>query len=816
MTTPFIWPTFRHDIRNSGCSKLPCIYAGGEPWYFQTGKGIFSTPVIDGAGVIYVGSADHQFYALNPDGGLRWKYKTGEIIDSAGALSMNEGDERITFISGDGKMYHLRTAEMELEKRTVWEFEAQLRKGISYNRWFEGNVAVGPDGTFYAGNTNFTYYAVSPAGKLKWAYATGSNNWSQAAFGPDGSIYWGSLDTFIRRVTPAGQEQWRKRTLGFVAASAAIGSDGTVYIGSFDSNFYALDPNSGRVRWKFPTDDHIYASAALSSAEDGQTTGIYVASTDGLLYALRPDGSLRWKYDTGDPIRSSPVIGKSPDGAADIIYFGCGNGILYAINEDGSLRWLYDTNADDPELLDRNDLNGSPALGKTGVYIGGEHGRLVYVPYDYPLQTRANQAGQSDGQPAEFCGLYYVSPGGNTRPFFPAEMPTSAMITLRLMVRQNGETIPARLFNSPIGRPKDALVVHIEPPISLDVEHSADGRFIYLRPLEFLRPGVNYTLKVHGRYYTGGMRLGNLRLGGRYTGRFSSTFTFKAQLGANTLPLTIEKEACGGLEWTRLAAPIPAMLPSLNQIGFDYIDWMMAPVVITPPDKNGQGKMVLWAIGAKKDTSGRLVADPQSDFCLPLSGRYQGADFVLTNRGFPMAITGITIPFNLFELRGSLTADGVTTLPAAFADTQALSIPTFGPYLVIAGLANNWYQKLLVAGTFVTRKFNGPGCQRPAGIEVEKIELLAPTRNAPGKATAWLNLQSDLDFRPSEHRCGLLLIDLDTFEAVALDYHANLTTQLDVQGSLQSVTLNIPAKTQLPQNLHMLAILDVFPLSQNH
>ena len=31
-------------------------------------------------------------------------------------------------------------------------------------------------------------------------------------------------------------------------------------------------------------------------------------------------------------------------------------------------------------------------------------------------------------------------------------------------------------------------------------------------------------------------------------------------------------------EWTRLAAPLPPMLPSLNQIGFDYLDWIVGTV----------------------------------------------------------------------------------------------------------------------------------------------------------------------------------------------------------------------------------------------
>ena len=124
-------------------------------------------------------------------------------------------------------------------------------------------MAVGYDGTFYSGNTNFLYYAINPDGTLKWTYPTTSNNWSQAAFADDGTIFWGSNDTYVRAVAPDGKELWKDMTLGFIAASAAVGSDGTVYIGSFDSNLYALDPQTGSVKWKFPTSEHIYASAAL-------------------------------------------------------------------------------------------------------------------------------------------------------------------------------------------------------------------------------------------------------------------------------------------------------------------------------------------------------------------------------------------------------------------------------------------------------------------------------------------------------------------------------------------------------------------------
>src|SRR3954452_10265133 len=99
------WPSMRHDARNTGASPVGPRYAGDRPWTVKTGKGIFSTPVVDAAGTAYVGSADGTFYAIDPRGRTRWRFKTGGIIDAAGALV---GDS-VVMGSGNEKLYRLRT-----------------------------------------------------------------------------------------------------------------------------------------------------------------------------------------------------------------------------------------------------------------------------------------------------------------------------------------------------------------------------------------------------------------------------------------------------------------------------------------------------------------------------------------------------------------------------------------------------------------------------------------------------------------------------------------------------------------------------------
>jgi outer membrane protein assembly factor BamB len=804
------WPCFRRDQHNTGRSSKPGVYLGGAPWHFQTGKGIFSTAVIGPEEAVYAGSADHFFYALNPNGKLKWKLKTGDIIDSAAALTQDEASQArfLSFASGDGFLYHLRLTGDGY--REEWKFEAEARPGISYNRWFEGNVAVSPSGDLYAGNTNFNYYAINSTGRAKWAYSTGSNNWSQAAFANDGTIFWGSCDTFIHAVSSQGGQLWRKRTLGFISASAAVGSDGMVYIGSFDSNLYALDPKNGRTRWKFRTGDHIYASVGLGCDQQGNTTAIYLASTDGFVYALGPSGRLLWKFASLAPVRSSPAVGLSPEGD-EIVYFGCGDGCLYALNAiDGSLRWAYDTTPADTELTDRNDLNASPALGRNGIYIGGEHGSLWHIPYDYPLHNPEDRRSRlsSAGRVADGARLFFVTPGGNTRDQFPAEILPAAQIALRLVVYENGKPVDARLWNNPLYRPADYLDVLVEPPVELQTEISADGRFLYLRPQGFLSPGHEYRLKISGSCYQGGLRLGNLALlvNPRPSTRFQEEFHFRVPASpAATFPLLESSESLPALEWTRLAAPLPTMLPSLNQIGFDHMDWIMIPVASSPTGPDEQGKMVIWATGAQRDENMRPLPDPGSEFTLVFNGRCQGSDFILTARNFNLAITGIRIPFNLFELRGRLGEDGITRSPAAWADTQALSIPTFGPYLVIAGLANNWLQKLLVYGTFITRAYRAAVKPSPS-LSVAAIRCQLPSRQAPGWVEATFSPGSVL--LASCHRAGLVLVDEQRMEAVPLDYHASLSTVSDEAGLVRSVRLALPQGMKLPETTIAYVIVD--------
>jgi hypothetical protein len=259
------------------------------------------------------------------------------------------------------------------------------------------------------------------------------------------------------------------------------------------------------------------------------------------------------------------------------------------------------------------------------------------------------------------------------------------------------------------------------------------------------------------------------------------------------------------------------MLPSLNQIGFDYIDWIIGAIDRTPPDDQGRGKVLLWAIGAKRDANGVLVADPTTKFILPLVGEYQGDAFIVSNQKSILPITEIPIPFDLFELRGRLGADGkVKPGASAYAETPVLSIPNFGTKLVFAGLANNWIDKLNVMGTYVTRPYDDRGSanRRPDGLSVSKIDYTPPTSSQAGSVVAHMQLAPGAAYPTNQHLGSLVLIDATTLTPVYFDYHTNLSTASDAAGNLSTITLTIPAGTKLPASTKAIVMADAFPLHE--
>ncbi|MFM1652239.1 PQQ-binding-like beta-propeller repeat protein [Brevibacillus sp. B_LB10_24] len=319
-----------------------------ERWRFTTGDVVVSSAAIGQDGTIYVGSFDHNLYAVDKKGKEKWRFETEDSIISSPAIG---ADGTIYVGSWDNRLYAVNPEN----GKKKWHFETGDK--------ISSSPAIGADGTIYVGSWDNRLYAINPEnGKKKWHFETGNVVSSSPAIGADGTIYVGSNDKKLYAIKPNGTKKWEFAAGDAVSSSPSISEDGTaIYVGSNDSNLYAINPGNGKEKWHFKTGDQVISSPAIGS--DGT---IYVGSYDMYLYAVNPkDGGEKWRFPTGGYLFSSPAIG-----ADGTIYIGSGDKRLYAVKSNGKEKWHFET---------EGEIGSSPAIGPDGAVYIGSYDKNVYA-----------------------------------------------------------------------------------------------------------------------------------------------------------------------------------------------------------------------------------------------------------------------------------------------------------------------------------------------------------------------------------------------------------------------------------------------------
>jgi outer membrane protein assembly factor BamB len=144
---------------------------------------------------------------------------------------------------------------------------------------------------------------------------------------------------------------------------------GSVFEEAFDGRLYALDPASGRVRWRYNAHRCGWSSPTLA---DHLLFATFIAHSScrsrlrkGELLAFAPNtGHIRWRRAIG-PSESSPLA------ANGLVYAADQNGRVYAFAaRTGRLRWSVDTGA---------PIKASPSLADGRIYIGNYAGEMFAI-----------------------------------------------------------------------------------------------------------------------------------------------------------------------------------------------------------------------------------------------------------------------------------------------------------------------------------------------------------------------------------------------------------------------------------------------------
>ncbi len=208
-------------------------------------------------------------------------------------------------------------------------------------------------------------------GDLLWSVNAGAVIFGAPAVGPAGEVVFAAEDARVYCHNPDGSLRWVfTGATDWIDAAPTIAPDGTVYVGSWDNFLYALELETGALKWQFETGNMVLGSAAVGP--DGR---VYFGSDDGMFYCLAPDGSLVWAVEPGtqySPIHSSPVLSH----AGDTVYFGNEDGEFYALDTaTGSRRWVFNVNP----LSTRYAITGAAALAADGTIVFGSNNGYLYA-----------------------------------------------------------------------------------------------------------------------------------------------------------------------------------------------------------------------------------------------------------------------------------------------------------------------------------------------------------------------------------------------------------------------------------------------------
>ena len=136
--------------------------------------------------------------------------------------------------------------------KVAWTFKLPApnaaQKESNYGGFGDATVgnscpAIGTDGTVYVGNFDGLHAINGTTGveNAGWPFLTsGDDVLTAPAIGGDGTIFFGTAGGTFYAVTPAGALRFKVSAGGRIAGSPAIGPNGNVYFTANDGNLYAV------------------------------------------------------------------------------------------------------------------------------------------------------------------------------------------------------------------------------------------------------------------------------------------------------------------------------------------------------------------------------------------------------------------------------------------------------------------------------------------------------------------------------------------------------------------------------------------------
>jgi outer membrane protein assembly factor BamB len=313
----------------TGCGANPKIL-----WTTSTTGPIYGSPALDKE-LIFIGSQDQNFYALNQkDGSIHWKRDLQSKIVSTPLVRNGS----IFIGSGDGSFYSLEPATGNIR----WTFRSDGL--INYD-------TCADESGMYFGNQNGNFYKIDYAGNILWTFKAKNKFGGRCVLYKD-LVFTSSWDNnFYGLNKNTGAMVWKVSSGILNFAGPEVVGD-AVYFASHDK-IYCIDAITGKLRSTVKTTylNHVvYAKDYLWTNERGLTK----RSLDGKVL-----GSVEFNSSTD----FRPFFYK------DIFILGGDTSRLLGVSQDLKILWK----------VTGGEAFWSPGVVKNNVYYTGNRDSKVYA-----------------------------------------------------------------------------------------------------------------------------------------------------------------------------------------------------------------------------------------------------------------------------------------------------------------------------------------------------------------------------------------------------------------------------------------------------
>lgn len=220
-------PTISEDGTIYTVEENGSIYAisshGNVKWKYMVYG--YSSPVIGNDGTIYVGGYDSKkLYALDDEGKLKWSVEVGKIY-----ASPSVGYDGTIYVSSDENFYAINP-----NGKIKWKIS-----NLSLS-----TAAIGNNGMIYGVNVKYLY-AISSGGKIKWKFKPEGLTPGLLSAPPvidrDGFVYMTDDKGYVYALNSMGHLLWKlKLNNESITTSPIIGGNGILYILTINGKLYAI------------------------------------------------------------------------------------------------------------------------------------------------------------------------------------------------------------------------------------------------------------------------------------------------------------------------------------------------------------------------------------------------------------------------------------------------------------------------------------------------------------------------------------------------------------------------------------------------